>query len=69
MEHTKNKRVAKKIAMDHLREDPDYYKDWERKEKILFMEKVPDAAFGSSGETVCTYSHPMLSLGLIPKKR
>lgn len=42
MEHTKDKEEARKIAMDHLAEDPDYYKDWEDKEKILFQEKAPE---------------------------
>lgn len=26
MEHTNDRRIAREIAMDHLREDPDYYK-------------------------------------------
>jgi hypothetical protein len=26
MEHTSDKEIAKEIAMDHLTEDPDYYK-------------------------------------------
>lgn len=40
MEHTKDKAKAKEIAMDHLSEDKDYYKDWDKKEKILFQPKV-----------------------------
>jgi hypothetical protein len=40
-EHTNDKQKAREIAMDHLAEDPDYYKDWENKEKILFQEKAP----------------------------
>lgn len=42
MEHTGDKSKAKEIAMDHLTEDPDYYKDWDDKEKILFQEKAPE---------------------------
>lgn len=41
MEHTKDIDKARKIAQDHLNEDPDYYKDWDNKEKILFQEKAP----------------------------
>lgn len=41
MEHTDDREKAKKIALDHLHEDPDYYKDWDNKEKILFEEKAP----------------------------
>jgi len=33
IEHTKQKKIAKKIAMDHLFEDPDYYT------KLLKLEK------------------------------
>lgn len=40
MEHTGDKQKAREIAMDHLTEDPDYYKDWNNKEKILFQDKV-----------------------------
>jgi len=40
MEHTKNTAIARKIAQDHLREDPDYYKDWKNKEKILFQKRA-----------------------------
>jgi len=40
MEHTKNYLKALKIASDHLQESPNYYKDWKRKEQILFQEKV-----------------------------
>lgn len=39
-EHTDDEETAKKIAADHLAEDPDYYKDWKNKEKILFKPKV-----------------------------
>ena len=35
--------MTKKIAKDHLKEDPDYYDDWENKEKILKKKKVPKA--------------------------
>lgn len=41
MEHTNDRAKAKEIAMDHLQEDADYYKDWDNKEKILFQEKAP----------------------------
>lgn len=34
MEHTKSKRVARRIAKDHLREIPDYYT------RLLKMEKA-----------------------------
>jgi hypothetical protein len=40
-EHTKDEKLALKIARDHLAEDPDYYKDWDAKEKILFEPKAP----------------------------
>jgi len=40
MEHTKNTAIARKIAQDHLQEDPDYYKDWKNKEKILFQKRA-----------------------------
>lgn len=33
MEHTSNRAVAKEIAMDHLVEDPEYYKKLEKIEK------------------------------------
>lgn len=33
MEHTKNPKIAQEIAMDHLTEDPDYYKKLETIEK------------------------------------
>lgn len=49
MEHTKDKNKAKKIAQDHLNEDPDYYKDWQNKEKILFQEKAPKLEKGGEG--------------------
>ena len=42
LEHTKDIEEARKIAQDHLNEDPDYYKDWEDKEKILFQEEAPE---------------------------
>lgn len=41
MEHTSDEKTARKIAMDHLDEDPDYYKDWNAKEKILFQPRAP----------------------------
>jgi len=34
-EHTKNAKMAQEIAMDHLSEDPNYYK------KLKKMEKLP----------------------------
>ncbi len=34
-EHTKNKKVAKEIAMDHLKEFPNYYTKLEKMEKSL----------------------------------
>ena len=42
MEHTDKESVARKIAQDHLNEDPDYYRDWKDKEKILFQKEAPD---------------------------
>lgn len=41
MEHTNDREKARKIALDHLEEDTDYYKDWDNKEKVLFQEKAP----------------------------
>ena len=35
MEHTKSRKVARKIAMDHLRESEDYYKELLKMEKKL----------------------------------
>jgi len=35
MEHTNDRRVAREIAMDHLTEDPDYYKALAKMEKRL----------------------------------
>lgn len=43
MEHTNNKKVAKKIAMDHLYEDPNYYT------KLKKMESKEATTTGSSG--------------------
>lgn len=43
-EHTTDPKKAEEIAMDHLAEDPDYYKDWKAKEKILFQPKVAKSA-------------------------
>lgn len=34
-EHTCNKKQARRIAMDHLSESPDYYKKLEKMEKLL----------------------------------
>lgn len=39
-EHTKDRAKARKIALQHLAEDEDYYKDWKAKEKILFRKKA-----------------------------
>lgn len=33
MEHTKNHKIAKEIAKDHLSEDPNYYKKLKKIEK------------------------------------
>jgi hypothetical protein len=35
MEHTKSKKLARKIAMDHLREHPHYYSYLARMEKQM----------------------------------
>lgn len=43
MEHTKNKKIAQEIAMDHLTEDSEYYKklrEVEKKEKIRIDEEI-----------------------------
>lgn len=40
-EHTKIPEEQKKIAKDHLKESPNYYKDWNAKEKLLFKKEVP----------------------------
>lgn len=41
LEHTKDRAKARKIALQHLAEDEDYYRDWKAKEKILFRKKAP----------------------------
>lgn len=40
MEHTRDPKVAKRIAKHHLDESKNYYRDWEKKEKMLFKRKV-----------------------------
>ncbi len=35
MEHTNDQRIAREIAMDHLREDPNYYKALAKMEERL----------------------------------
>jgi len=35
LEHTTSKGVAKEIAMDHLLEDPNYYKKIQKMEKVI----------------------------------
>lgn len=57
MEHTKNKSEAKKIAMDHLVEDPEYYS------KLKKIENKEATGTGSAGQ----YSQPLFS-GEEPKK-
>lgn len=42
MEHTKNKKLARKIALDHISESANYYSDWKNKEKILFARKAKE---------------------------
>jgi hypothetical protein len=39
LEHTNSRRVAKRIAMDHLTEHPDYYKELKKMEKKLDARK------------------------------
>ena len=39
-EHTKDPKKAEKIAKDHLKESKNYYKDWDKKEKLLFKPEV-----------------------------
>jgi hypothetical protein len=46
MEHTKNKKTAREIAMDHLFEDPNYYK------KLKKIENNEATGSGSSGAYV-----------------
>lgn len=46
MEHTKNKKIAREIAMDHLFEDPNYYK------KLKKIENNEATGSGSSGAYV-----------------
>jgi hypothetical protein len=51
-EHTKNKKVQKEIAKDHLTEDPDYYKKLKKIEKKSFaagFDKANDTYGESSG--------------------
>jgi hypothetical protein len=57
MEHTKNRKIAKEIAMDHLFEDPKYY------DKLKKIENKEATGSGSSG----SYSAPLFS-GEEPKK-
>lgn len=38
MEHTRNKKIAQKIAMDHLVENPKYYTYLEKMEKKMDMD-------------------------------
>jgi hypothetical protein len=57
MEHTDNKKIAKKIAMDHLIEDIDYYTKLEK------IESTEATGSGSAG----AYSAPLFS-GEEPKK-
>jgi len=39
MEHTKSKKVAEKIAKDHLKEYPNYYTEFKKFEKKLKRRK------------------------------
>lgn len=43
MEHTSSKDVAKEIAMDHLTEDPDYYKKLKTIEKASLLTRMQKA--------------------------
>jgi len=43
-EHTKNKKIAKEIAMDHLTEDSDYYKKLKQIEKSINLKNKPASA-------------------------
>lgn len=42
MEHTDNKSIAREISMDHLAEDPNYYKKLKEVEKKDMLEITPD---------------------------
>jgi hypothetical protein len=46
-EHTKDDAVARKIALDHLNERPDYYEQLEKVEKAPLKEEAPVNAAGS----------------------
>jgi len=59
LEHTSNREIATKIAMDHLTEFPDYYTALEKmeeelkkkaKEKSDESEELSDKAVGAGGE-------------------
>ena len=50
-EHTDDATTARRIASDHLDEDPDYYKDWKDKEKILGMRRAPNVKKSECGKT------------------
>jgi len=57
IEHTKNRKIAKEIAIDHLFEDPKYY------DKLKKIENKEATGSGASGQ----YSAPLFS-GEEPKK-
>jgi hypothetical protein len=39
MEHTYNREIAEEIAMDHLREDPNYYRELAKMERKMRRKK------------------------------
>ena len=50
MEHTKERKVAERIALDHLTEIPDYYDRLERMEREAKKEEAGDKNNDSDGE-------------------
>lgn len=66
MEHTNNKSIAQEIAMDHLTEDPEYYKKLKEVEKSKkdFPAEIP-CGTGLSGK-ICTHNKKKLNKALDP---
>jgi len=54
LEHTSDKKIAQEIAMDHLMEDPDYYKKLKEVEKTDFIseESVGDFLTDEDGQEI-----------------
>lgn len=49
MEHTSSRKHARKIALDHLKESPNYYKDWHKKARAGTYGAVSSARRALSG--------------------